>query len=95
MARRQLLWALWPAFLAACALELLVFAFFDPQDMHLGGQVVALSRQGVYTIAFFLFWAISFAAGVLASALQMPTDDVDRCLFKRGERPDVCLKLDR
>ncbi|MRD47901.1 hypothetical protein GHT07_11475 [Caenimonas koreensis DSM 17982] len=92
MGRQQLLWAAWPAFLAACALELLVFAFVDPTDMQLGGQPLTLSRQGVYSIAFFLFWGISFAAGVLASALRLPADDVDRCPFKPGDRPDDCLR---
>ena len=77
MARQSLLWAAWPAFLAACALELLVFAFVDPQDMQLGGHALALSRQGVYSIAFFLFWAICMAATVLASVLRMPAEDVD------------------
>ena len=77
MARQPLLWAAWPAFLAACALEVLVFAFVDPQDLQMGGHALALSRQGVYSIAFFLFWAISMAAGILTSILRMPVQDVD------------------
>ena len=59
----------WPAFLAACVLELVVFALVDPHDMHWPGHASLLSRQGVYTIAFFVFWAIASASGVLTVLL--------------------------
>lgn len=52
----------WPAFLAACALQLLVFAVVDPLELHWGGHALGMSRQAVYTAAFFAFWAISAAA---------------------------------
>ncbi len=92
MNREQLVWAVWPAFLAACALELLVFAFVDPGDLQWSGHPLALSRQGVYTVAFFLFWLITTGAGVLACVLRVPPADVDRCPYSPGERPDACLR---
>lgn len=49
----------WPAFIAACLMELLVFALVDPQDLHWSGQPLGLSRMGVYSAGFFLFWAVS------------------------------------
>ena len=33
MWNQKLMWVVWPAFLAACILELVVFAMVDPQDM--------------------------------------------------------------
>ena len=78
MKRQPMLWAAWPAFLAACALELLVFGFVDPNDMQWAGHPLALSRQGVYTVAFFLFWAIATAASVLACALRLAPGEVRR-----------------
>jgi hypothetical protein len=52
----------WPAFLAACVLELMVFAMVDPQELHWGGQALELSRQAAYTAAFFIFWLVSVGA---------------------------------
>jgi hypothetical protein len=58
---------LWPAFLAAGVIELIVFGHVDPGDLHtLGGGRVELSRQAVYTLAFFAFWAACAAAGALS-----------------------------
>ncbi len=71
MSNRSLMWVMvaWPAFLAACILELLVFAFVDPGDLHWLGSPDAISRQGVYTLAFFVFWLVTAAASSLAVIL--------------------------
>jgi hypothetical protein len=67
---RAALQVLWPAFLAAGAMELLVFAHVDPSDLHtVGGAAIALSRQAVYTLAFFTFWGVIAAAGALTWVL--------------------------
>jgi hypothetical protein len=60
----------WPAFLAACLLEALVFAFVDPLELSWGHGPLGWSRQAVYTVAFFLFWAVSIGSGLLALLLQ-------------------------
>jgi hypothetical protein len=53
---------LWPSFLAACVLEVLVFAMVDPAGLHWPGQVGALSappsERAIYTVAFFAFWLV-------------------------------------
>jgi hypothetical protein len=67
----------WPAFLAACVLELLVFAFFDPLDLQWAGQALAWSRQAVYTGAFFTFWAVCTGACALAALLRIAPRDVN------------------
>ena len=53
MKTSRLLTITWPAFLAAGMLTMLVFAMVDPHDLHWFGHPLALSRAGVYTLAFF------------------------------------------
>jgi hypothetical protein len=75
---RRLLWVLWPAFLGSCALELLVFAFFDPNELQWSGRDLGWSRQAVYTAAFFAFWLVNAGACALTVALRhLPADRND------------------
>lgn len=67
----------WPAFLAAGLLEILVFAVFDPQDLHWNGEPLALSRQAIYTLAFFVFWGVTSASSTLTALLDMSADEVN------------------
>jgi hypothetical protein len=73
MLANRLLRIIWPAFLAACILELMVFAFVDPMDSALGW-----SRQAVYTIAFFTFWVVSAGACFLATLLHPTPHEAKR-----------------
>lgn len=60
----------WPAFLLASVLEMVVFAMVDPGDLHwFGGQPLGWSRQAVYTVAFFVFWAVTAASSALSLVL--------------------------
>ena len=52
---QRLMWIAWPAFLMAGVMEMVVFAFVDPEALQWFDQPVNLSREGVYTVAFFLF----------------------------------------
>lgn len=75
--KRLALQVLWPAFVAAGVLELLVFAHVDPADVHtLAGAPAELSRQAVYTLSFFAFWAVIAAAGAVSGWLQSRDDRV-------------------
>jgi len=75
MKARTALQVLWPAFVAAGVLELLVFAHVDPSDVHtLAGAPIDLSRQAVYTLSFFGFWAVIAAAGAVSSWLRERED---------------------
>jgi hypothetical protein len=63
---RAALQILWPAFVAAGILELLVFAHVDPADVRtLAGAPIDLSRQAVYTLSFFAFWAVTAVASAV------------------------------
>ena len=80
----------WPAFLAACVLELVVFALVDPHDLHWAGQPVTLSRQSIYTVSFFVFWAISIGSNALTSLLAMTPAEVNMCPVPESQRPKGC-----
>jgi hypothetical protein len=70
---------LWPAFLVAAVLELLVFAFVDPATLHtLSGAALPLSATAVYSIAFFLFWGCTAAACALTVLLERSAEDINR-----------------
>lgn len=92
MRSQRLMWIVWPAFMVACILEGLVFAMVDPQDLHWFGQPVALSRQGVYTVAFFVFWGVVMVSGALTTLLSMSPFEVNRCPMPNDARPDACPK---
>lgn len=63
---RRLAAVIWPAFLTAAVLEMLVFAMVDPRDLHwLRGAAVAADDRAVYTIAFFVFWAVAALGSTL------------------------------
>ena len=87
--QRFMAWG-WPAFMAACALELVVFAFADPLDLHWAGARLGWSRQGVYTVSFFIFWLISFGACAFTSLLRLSPSQVNQCPFAPGDRPEDC-----
>ncbi|MFY3385554.1 hypothetical protein [Paracidovorax sp. MALMAid1276] len=89
---QRLMWIAWPAFLMAGVLEMLVFALVDPHDLHWFGQPLALSRQGVYTLAFFVFWCVTAAAGALTTLLSLSPFEVNRCPVPHDERPQDCRK---
>ncbi len=84
MARRStlhthLMTILWPAFLMAGVLEMMVFALVDPANLRwMGGEVIPLSSSAVYTLAFFVFWAVVAVAGLLTRLLEGDPDRINR-----------------
>ena len=68
----------WPAFLAACVLELVVFALADPLELSWGGEPLGWSRVGIYTVAFFVFWSIALGACFLTAILREGPMNFDR-----------------
>lgn len=78
MRAKRLMWVIWPAFLIAGMLEMLVFALVDPQDLRWAGEPVELSRQAIYTLAFFVFWLLSLLSSAMTALLAMPPSEVNR-----------------
>lgn len=92
MLAQRLMWIAWPAFLLAGVIEMLVFAMVDPQDMHWFGHPLALSREAVYTLAFFCFWALTMASSALTTLLAMSPFEVNHCSVPVDARPEGCAK---
>ncbi len=89
---QRMMWIAWPAFLVAGMLEMLVFAMVDPQDLHWFGQPLDLSRQAIYTLAFFVFWGLTMASSALTTLLSLSPFEVNRCPLPADGRPDGCPK---
>jgi hypothetical protein len=92
MFAQRMMWIAWPAFLVAGVLEMLVFAMVDPSDVHWFGQPLEMSRQAIYTMAFFLFWIVTMASSALTTLLAMSPFEVNRCPLPADGRPDGCPK---
>jgi hypothetical protein len=89
---QRILWVLWPSFLVAAVAELLVFAVFDPLDLHVFGVPLQAGRMPVYTIGFLFFWALGASAAALTVFLQRSPVEVNRCPLQADDRPPGCPK---
>lgn len=74
---QRIMWVVWPSFLMAGVLEILVFAMVDPQLLHWFGQSVQLSRQGIYTVTFFVFWLVTMLSSALTALLAVAPSEVN------------------
>jgi len=75
---QRLMWIMWPAFLMAGVAELVFFSVFDPFDLHFFGAPLEMSRESIYAMGFFGFWALGIASSALTLFLESPPygDDV-------------------
>lgn len=87
MSTRNALWIAWPAFLAACLLQGLVFALVDPQDVRWLHGTLGWSRQAVYAAGFFAFWAIGLVACALTATLRLTPDELNEGASMAARRP--------
>lgn len=55
---------LWPSFMVAIVATGLFFSAFDPDDLYLFGDQIELSRMGIYSVGFLLFWLVSAISGI-------------------------------
>lgn len=77
MSAQRLMCIAWPAFLMTVLLEGLVFTIIDPMDLHTVAEGFDLSRQGFYTLAFFVFWGVIALASALSIFLLNPPKHSD------------------
>jgi hypothetical protein len=76
--KQRALQILWPSFLAAGVLEMLVFAVVDPGDLRwFGGPSIAWSAQAIYTVTFLIFWAAISTAGAMSALLAAESDTLN------------------
>lgn len=78
MSRRSLHLAqiLWPAFLIAGILEMVVFAMVDPSGLVIGNWVP--EARTVYSLTFFVFWALVATASAISHVMMRQPRDVTR-----------------
>ncbi|MFT3665527.1 hypothetical protein [Piscinibacter sp.] len=76
--KQRALTILWPAFLMAGVLEMLVFVVVDPSELRwFGGEALDWSAQAVYTVTFLIFWGVIAAAGALSALLGASPDEIN------------------
>ncbi len=76
--KQRALRILWPAFMAAGVLEMLVFAVLDPADLHwFGGPPITWSTQAVYTVTFLIFWGVISTAAAMTTLLSIESDELN------------------
>ena len=64
---------LWPSFVMAGVLEMLVFVVVDPLSLHwFGGESLAWSRSAVYSVTFFIFWGVIATSAAITALLEEP-----------------------
>lgn len=68
---KQVIWVLWPAFIAAGIAEAAFFTLIDPRQLYLLGQPVEVSAIATYSIGFLLFWLLCIGSSLM-SYLMMP-----------------------
>ncbi len=78
MTKQNLIWILWPSFIVGGIAEGLFFTVFDPQDMLFFGDPVTWSREAVYSVGFFVFWAICAGSSAATCFLQRSSDQINR-----------------
>ena len=73
---KYLMWVLWPSFIAAGMGVGIIFTLIDPTGLVILGYPVHASRMAMYTLGFFILWAICAVASALSCFLQA-TSHVD------------------
>ena len=62
---------LWPAFVIAGVIEMVVFAMVDPTGLTISGW--APDPRTVYSLAFFVFWGlVAMASGITHLMMRQP-----------------------
>ncbi|MBS7807712.1 hypothetical protein [Variovorax sp. PCZ-1] len=65
------MWIIWPSFLCACVLEMLIFAVVSPAELAITHAPHNLSVRAVYSISFFVIWALTFTSSALTAWLSI------------------------
>ena len=89
---KKAIWVLWPSFIVGGIAEALFFTFFDPMDLQVFGEPVAVGRTAAYTVGFFAFWALAAASSAFTCFLQRTADEINRCPLPPPSRPEGCPK---
>ena len=73
--RERVLLILWPAFVMAGVLEMLVFVVVDPTALQwFGAEPLQWSRSAVYSVTFLIFWGVIATSGAVTQLLASTPD---------------------
>jgi hypothetical protein len=69
---------LWPAFLMAGVLEMLIFSVVNPDDLHwFGTESIHGTATTIYSVTFLAIWGVMALSGALTQLLlSSPQDSV-------------------
>ncbi len=76
----------WPSFLTAVVASGLFFSAFDPKDLFPYDIDSDISELGIYSIGFFLFWALTIVSG--AGTLYFAISNCLSCTTKHNPSHD-------
>jgi MFS superfamily sulfate permease-like transporter len=62
----------------AGVLEILVFSMVDPQDFRWMAHTLVWSNEAIYTVMFFLMWAVTLVACGLTALLGLTAEEVNQ-----------------
>ena len=69
---------LWPSFIAAGIGLGVIFTLVDPMELVVLGEHVRLSHTTVYSLSFFMLWAIAAMAAAMSAFLLSDESTRDR-----------------
>lgn len=67
---RRIIQVLWPSFIVAGAMDIILFTLFDPMAMNYQDSPLFKTRLGAYSVVFFLFWLFCAASSALTCYFQ-------------------------
>ncbi len=68
---KQIIWILWPSFIAAGIGVGIIFTLIDPMELVVLGDRVHASRTAIYSLGFFVLWAIAAMASAMSCFLAV------------------------
>jgi hypothetical protein len=90
----QIIWVLWPAFIAAGIAEAVFFSLIDPRQLYLLGQPVELSAIATYSIGFLLFWLVCVGSSLM-TYFMMPKSVKEILINIATQRENIISKPKR
>ena len=68
---KKMMWILWPSFIAAGIGVGIIFTLIDPMELVVLGDRVHASRTTIYSLGFFVLWAIAAMASAMSCFLAI------------------------
>ena len=75
--KHRTLQILWPAFLVAAVMEVLLFSIVDPVEIRWFGRLIGWSPVAICSVAFLVLWLLVASAGALTVLLRLTAEELD------------------